>query len=208
MSNGTSYIYDNRSTNQFLSEVKSTEDITPIISVIPFKQNEEFKNGGFFVVHLRTILFYEYKENGETDGTRLNVTGPFISVTYDNKTEMLLIVTRPNTEHPHSRYILGKLLKLDSVIVVEEIASFKGSQNQFPAMTRSSQISIMDTCLVASYMQDNQTLQTWSRDHGKLQSIPVVDMVTDTCPIYLDNGNTFLAALSSNKCRIYKVTPS
>lgn len=40
-----------------------------------------------------------------------------------------------------------------------------------------------------------------------MQEIPVADIITDTTAIYLESGHTFLGALSSNKCRVFKVNP-
>ena len=41
-----------------------------------------------------------------------------------------------------------------------------------------------------------------------MQEIPVAELITDTTAIYLEDENTFLGALSSNKCRVYKVNSS
>ncbi|CAO1410733.1 unnamed protein product [Diamesa hyperborea] len=205
--NGTTYIYDIRSPNTALKDF-TTSDITPIISIIPVKPNEEFLDGGFLVVHLRTIYFFEYLPSQEISSTLLNIKGPFNSVTYDAKKDMLLVTTRPNQEYATSRYIMAKLIKIDSIIALQEVLVFNGGQNLLGAMTRSSLISMPDNCIVAAYLQENKIIQTWSEATGKrMQEIPVADIITDTTAIYLENGQTYLGALSSNKCRVFKVNP-
>ncbi|CAO1391743.1 unnamed protein product [Diamesa serratosioi] len=205
--NGTTYIYDIRSPNTALKDF-ITSDITPIISIIPIKPNEDFLDGGFLVVHLRTIYFFEYLPPQEISSTLLNIKGPFNSVTYDVKKDMLLVTTRPNQEYQTSRYIMAKLIKIDSVTALEEVLVFNGGQNLLGVMTRSSLITMPDNCIVAAYLQENKIIQTWSEASGnRMQEISVADIITDTTAIYLENGNTFLGALSSNKCRVFKVNP-
>lgn len=126
--NGTTFIYDIRSPNTALKDFITT-DITPIISIIPVKPNEDFLDGGFLVVHLRTIYFFEYLPPQEISSTLLNIKGPFNSVTYDVKKDMLLVTTRPNQEYATSRYIIAKLIKIDSVIALQEVLVFNGGQN-------------------------------------------------------------------------------
>ena len=126
--NGITYIYDIRSPNSALKDFV-TNDMTPIISIIPVKPNDDFLDGGFLVVHLRTIYFFEYLPPQEISSTLLNIKGPFNSVTYDARKDMLLVTTRPNQEYHTSRYIMAKLIKIDSVIALQEVAVFHGGQN-------------------------------------------------------------------------------
>lgn len=76
-------------------------------------------------------------------------------------------------------------------------------------MSRSAQLSLDNSTLVAAYLQDSKTLQTWQiqpaqRQHTRMQTIPINECVLDTCPIYLDQ-TVYLGALSETKCRIYRV---
>lgn len=92
---------------------------------------------------------------------------------------------------------------------LQVVSSFNGSRNS-SIMTRSTQICKNESSVVACYNMDDKKLELWGQDASLMSNIPVSDVVTDLCPLYLDNSGekTLLAALSENKCRILNVIPS
>lgn len=203
--NGYCYFYDTRKSSEVLKEIPASEsNRTPIKYIIPMKKSEDFPLGGCFIVHLKSVYFYEYLPTMEHFGTKLNIDEPIKVMTYDERTEMVLFITSPSEQSRQSRVIQAKLVKVDGVSVLQEIYSFDGSISVLAAISRPSQIKMTDNNLIATYLQDTKMLQLWTANSGRTQEIAISDGVTDTCTIYADNG-IFLSALSSQKCRLFKI---
>lgn len=205
--NGSTYIYDIRQPNDVMKEVSALDNRRPVKYTIPMKRNESFPHGGFFVVHTCGIYFYEYLPSTEIASTTLNFTDPILVVTYDERTEMLLITKSPTGQgavFKQTRHILMKLVKEDGIPVLQEIYSFNGSSSTFPSLSRPSQIKVPDGFIVASYLEDTKMMQARSPSVGLLHETSISDAITDICPIYLDNS-FFFGALSPSRCRLFKV---
>ncbi|XP_055844664.1 E3 ubiquitin-protein ligase RFWD3 [Episyrphus balteatus] len=202
---GSSYAYDIRFPETIVEEFKTEGDLSPVINIAPVPVTNHFPNGGFLVCKLQSLWFYEYVGAGqEVRATKIGVEGPFISMSYETTSENLLVFARSSTRYPQSRYILGKLEKIDDLPVFNVKVSFFGSKAT-PVMTRCSQILVENNTLVAGYIQDAKLLSLFDmKREQRLQSMPVQEVVYDTCPVYVPNS-TFLGALTETKCRIYKV---
>lgn len=148
--NGVTYIYDIRSPNSYLEEFISQTDTSPVISIVPINKPAAGISG-FLVCHLRSIWFFEYLATQNIRSTRLNITGPFISVGYDEKTDLILINTRPNQEFNNSRYVLCSLIKFEDIIALQEVMSYDGGKS--PVMSRSTQIKVRESTMIAAYVQ-------------------------------------------------------
>ena len=202
--NGITYTYDTRNTSEVLKEVIAADNRSPVKFIIPMKQNEQFQLGGFFVVHMRSIYFYE---SSDTLGILLNFNEPILYASYDDRTEMLLITKSPtglNHEFKQTRHFLMSLVKEEGIPVLHEVFSFNGSFSALPSMTRPTQIKVPDGCVVTSYLQDTKMLQCWTPGAKLLHEIGVTDPNNDNCPIYLENS-LFFGALSRSRCRLFKV---
>lgn len=177
-----------------------------MINIAPVPISKYFPCGGFLVCKLQSLWFYEYSSaTGTALPYRLNVEGPFISMSFDYTHETLLLSARSNQRYPQSRYILGKLEKIDDLPILNVKVSFFGSKAT-PVMTRCTQIAVEANTLIAGYIQDVKLLALFdARREQRLQSMPVQEIVYDTCPVYVANS-TYLAALTESKCRIYKLT--
>lgn len=205
--NGCTYIYDIRQPNVVMKEVTALDNRMPVKYTIPMKRNESFPQGGFFVIHTRGIYFYEYLPSTEIKSTALNFSDPILVVTYDDRTEMLLITKSPTgqgVEFKQTRHILMKLVKEDDIPVLQEIFRFNGSSSTLPSLSRPSQIKVRDGFIVANYLEDTKMLQVRSPSVGLLHEASISDAIADICPIYLDN-TFFFGALSSSRCRLFKV---
>lgn len=205
--NGVTYIYDTRMPSAVFKEVVAVDHRSPVKHTIPMKKTENFLYGGFFVVHMSRIYFYEYLESGEVVSNDLNINEPIFVASYDDRTEMLLITKSPSgsgaTFKP-IRHCLCKLLKEKDTTILQEIYSYNGSNSSLPTFSRPSQIKVPDGVIVASYLQDTKMLQIRSPTVSLLHETNVTDTIVDICPFYLDNGQ-FFGALSNSRCRVFKI---
>lgn len=205
--NGCTYIYDLRNPDEVLKEVSPLDNRSPVKYVIPMKRTESFPCGGFFVIHLRGLFFYEYLVSGEITSTPLNFNDPILVATYDDRTEMFLITKSPTgqgADFKQSKHILMKLIKENGIPMLHEIYSFDGTSSSLPIVSRPSQIKVPDGFIVASYLQDTKMLQARSPSVGLLHEASISDAITDICPIYLDNS-FFFGALSHSRVRLFKI---
>lgn len=203
--NGRTYIYDTRNSSGVLKEISNPQARSPVKFTIAIKPNAHFERGGFFTVHVRGVFFYEYLPTGEIGSTTLNINEPVLTMTYDERTEMVLITKGPGGDFVQSRHVLMKLTKEEGIPVLNEIYSFNGTSSNFPDLSRPTQIKVPDGLIVASYLQDTKSLQARSPSIGLLHEAPIAsDPITDLCPIYLDNTCWF-AALSHTRCRMFKI---
>lgn len=201
---GSTYIYDIRNPQAYIAEFSTLGDCSPVVCITTVPGTNQLPFGGFIVCKLQSLWFYEYSSGQQIIPTKLIVEGPFVSITYDDQTHLILIGTRPSTKYPHTRYILANLTKIDQMVILNTINTILGS-NTHPIMSRSAQIHIGEDTLVSAYMQDTKMLTTWNgRTMSKLQSFNISDVIYDMCPLYATN-KTYLAALSETKCRILQV---
>ncbi|XP_023180098.2 E3 ubiquitin-protein ligase RFWD3 [Drosophila hydei] len=203
---GGVYIFDMRFPETILSQFQSEENFSPVINIAAVPAGKVFSNGGFLVCQLTVVKFYEYASDTAVS-TRLNVDGPFLSMQYDVLQDTVLFSARSNAQYPQSRFILTKLDKIDGIPVLQVKATIFGSAAT-PYMTRPTQLSVEDNTLVVGYLQDNKQLMMYDvRREERVQTMPVNEVVYDICPVNTSAGS-YLAALTDNKCRIYKVNSS
>lgn len=201
--NGSAIIYDTRRSTEVLQTLTSLNNKSPVKYIIVMKSNEAFPFGGFFVIQLRGIYFYEYTSNMELAQTKLNFDFSIFTASYDEKTEMLLI---SSVTIEQSFRVLMRLIKEDGIPMLQEVYKFHSNQmsNSIPVFTRPAQIKVPDGFIVATYADQSKELQTYTPSIGRFHSINMQNVISDICPIYNDNSISF-AALSSTKCRVYKV---
>lgn len=206
---GNTYTYDVRQPNNVLNEQTTAGDMSPVINICSIPPKEpNFPFGGFLVCKLQSIWFYEYTAGQSVQATKLTVTGPFVSMNFCNRSGYILIATRPTTVHPSCRYMVADLRKVDQIVMLYVTVSMPGSKVQ-AVMSRCCQISIDSSVIVAAYLQDNKTLQTWNampdlQQYNRVQTLPLEDCILDGCPIYMNN-EVYMGALSETKCRIFKL---
>lgn len=202
---GSTFIYDIRNPQTFVNELKAEDDMSPIIKICPIAVRDDFPFGGFFVCKLNSVWFYEFDASQQTIGTKLAVDGPFISMSYEEVTQHVVISARPTSQHKKSRFIVAELMKVEDSTHIRIWGTCLGSTVQ-SAMRRSAQIRIDDkNSIVAAYLEDSKSLCTWTAPNcTRMTSASLSDPVVDLCAIY-STVNTYLTALSDNKCRIYKL---
>ncbi|XP_036337320.1 E3 ubiquitin-protein ligase RFWD3 [Rhagoletis pomonella] len=207
-SNGSTYTYDIRFSDNILEEYKTEGDFSTVINVASVFPGSHFPNGGFLVCKLQSLWFYEYTDGSTTTiATRLNVEGPFSSMHYDAAQETLLVSARCSVRHPQSRYIVGRLEKVDDTPLINVKVTFHGSKAT-PIMTRCAQVAVEANTLVAGYIQDVKQLALFDvRREQRVQTMPAQEVIYDICAVYVNNA-TYLAGLSETKCRMYKLTSS
>uniref|UniRef100_A0A1A9UP22 RING-type domain-containing protein n=1 Tax=Glossina austeni TaxID=7395 RepID=A0A1A9UP22_GLOAU len=205
---GSTCVFDIRFPEAILNEFKAEADSSPVINVASMAPSSQFPFGGFLVCKLTSLWFYEYSSSlRETTPCRLNVDGPFTSLKVDVAQDTVLVTTRSRLCNHEERYILGKIDKIDGSVIFSISITFYGSKFT-NVMTRSSQIAVQSNTLIAAYLQDTKMLTLFDvKQEQRLQSLPVQDVVYDTCPIYT-NDRIYLAALTDSKYRIYHLTTS
>lgn len=205
-STGSSFVYDIRNPGTFVDEFITEGDGSPVINICPVSAaNSDCTFGGVLVCKLQSIWFFEYMATQEVTPTKLHIEGPFTYMSYDNESNFVLISTRPNSKHPTTRHLIGKLKKINNLVTFIVENCFNGSKTA-KLMVRSSQMRVDDDVVVAAYLEDRKSLTTWSlKTENKMQSLPVVDTLYDSCAIY-SGSNLYLGAVTDTKCRIYKVT--
>ena len=127
-----------------------------------------------------------------------------MGMNYNEKSGKLLISTRPNANNATCRHIVGKISKLGGRVVFRPDFTFLGSRVQ-TGMARAAQLSVGSDTVVSAYVQDSKAVNLWSVSTGnrKLQTLSAQEAVHDIVPIYVDN-RTYFAALTDNKCRVYR----
>lgn len=207
-STGSTFKYDIRNPTTYVDELITEGDGSPVINICPVvaeKSNIQF--GGILVCKLQSIWFFENASTQAITPIKLSVDGPFTSMSYDRLNNYVLISTRPNSKHPTTRHLIGKLKKINDVVTLIIENCFNGSKTA-KIMIRSSQMRIEedDDVVVAAYLEDKHCLTTWSNNNkNKFQSLPVADTIYDSCAIYTPSC-LYLGAVTDMKCRIYKVT--
>lgn len=202
--NGSTYTYDIRSPHNYVQEHKTIGDMSPVVSICPVPCNEIFPLGGFIVCKLQSMWFYEYNAAQNVIANKLIVDGPFIAVSYDERTRQLLISTRPSSKYATTRYIIAELTRVDQTVVLHRTITMNGSKTQ-KVMTRCAQMKIMDDTVVAAYLEDSKKLTTWNTQKStvRMQSLPVDNTIYDMCPFYV-NQKVFLGALSESHLRLFQ----
>lgn len=207
-SSGSTYTYDIRFSDNILEEYKTEGDLSTVINVASVTPCNSFPHGGFLVCKLQSLWFYEYTDStSATIATRLPLDGPFCSMHFDATHETLLISARCSVRHSQSRYIVGRLEKVDNTAILNVKVTFYGSKAT-PVMTRCAQVAVEANTLVAGYIQDVKQLALFDvRREQQVQTMPAQEIIYDICPVYTSNA-TYLAGLSETKCRMYKLTSS
>lgn len=202
--NGLAYIYDIRSPTLPLVTFDNPNDKSLIKFILAINSNNIFLHGGFIVVHVLGVYFYEFGESvNQIEETKLNIDYSIYTASYDDKTEMLLITTAEPSFH-----IVCRLTKVVGLPVLSEIYRFANTNidGSIPVFTRPAQIKVPDGFIVASYTNKTKDLQIDTPSVGKMHSIVSQHVISDICPLYNnDNGIVAFAAVAPTKCRMYKV---
>lgn len=201
--NGTVFIYDLKKATEVLHTIENIEK-SPAKFVVPISKNETFPCGGFFVVQVRGLYFYEYSTSFGLTQTKLNFEDSVFTATYDDKTETLLITTGGMEQTFH---IITRLIKVDNIPVLQEIYKIPSNQATvgIPKFARPTQIKVPDGFIVACYRDETKELEIHTPSVGKMHSFAMQNPISDICPLYSDNSSVSFAALANTKCRIYKV---
>ncbi|XP_063699940.1 E3 ubiquitin-protein ligase RFWD3-like [Culicoides brevitarsis] len=207
MQNGSTFVYDIRQPRAVLKEFSTPGDFSPVINVWSVPVSNDFPYGGCLVCKLTSCWFFEYTADQNTIPMRLNIDGPFVSMQYDANSSHILINARPSANHERARHMLADLVRLnESMATLQIVQEYHGSKVQ-SFISRSSQVSYRDTTIVTAYCEDQKVIQTWGRNVESTRTA-ISERILDTCPVYIDNETTYVAALTESKCRAYKFTDS
>uniref|UniRef100_A0A182KCC3 RING-type E3 ubiquitin transferase n=1 Tax=Anopheles christyi TaxID=43041 RepID=A0A182KCC3_9DIPT len=206
---GSVYVYDIRQPDQLLEEFRvghAQNDYTGVVKICPVEPTSTIPCGGFLVCKLKSIWFYEYTPTQQIESHLLNISGAFSAMSYNPDSGLILISVRPTADKP-TTLVLASLEKLDGVFALKLQHTFEGSRVQ-TVMYRCAQVYLNDAdTLVTSYLEDSKMLSTWCTNKGRLrvQQLPMNEAILDICPIRATPGQTYLAALSECRCRIYRL---
>ncbi|XP_053674700.1 E3 ubiquitin-protein ligase RFWD3 [Anopheles nili] len=206
---GSVYVYDIRQPDQLLEEFRvgfENQDYTAVVKICPVEPTSVIPCGGFLVCKLKSVWFYEYKPTQQIEHHLLNITGTFSSMSYNASSGLILISARPTVDKP-STLVLATIEKSNESFVLQIQHTFEGSRVQ-TLMYRCAQVHLNDKdTLVASYVESSKILATWCTNNGQrsIQHLPMSESILDICPIRATPGQTYLAALSECRCRIYRL---
>jgi hypothetical protein len=152
--NGNLSKFDTRNTSEAYEEHLNQQLMSPIKYIIAMKGNQIFPRGGYFVVYVRGLSFHE---EGSSRSTTL-LTEAITHLTYDEKTEMILITKSPmgsGINFRPTRIFLMKLMRdtddPNSIPFLQPVHDFAGSTSSMPSFSRPTQIKVADGVILASY---------------------------------------------------------
>ncbi|XP_052873716.1 E3 ubiquitin-protein ligase RFWD3 [Anopheles cruzii] len=206
---GSVYVYDIRQPEQCLKEFQvghEQNDFTAVIRICPVEPTATVPFGGFLVCKLKSLWFFEYTASEQVTENRLNLDGPFWSMSYNADSQLILVTQRVTRNGQRTTHVLGMLEKLGDVFSLAVQHKFEGSQVQ-TTMLRNAQLLLpngQDT-LVVSFLEDDRKLATWSTNCGPrpIQKLQMGDTILDICPVKLTPHQTHVATLCGRRCRIY-----
>ncbi|XP_053663144.1 E3 ubiquitin-protein ligase RFWD3 [Anopheles marshallii] len=207
---GSVYVYDIQHPEQLLKEFRVghvQHDYTAVIKICSVEPTSTIPCGGFLVCKLKSVWFFEYTPTQQIESHLLNITGAFNTMSYNPASGLILFSVRPTVDKP-TTLVLASLEKLNGVFALRVQHTFEGSRSQ-TVMYRSAQAYLNSAnTLVAAYQEDAKVLSIWCTNSGRrwLQQFPTGEPILDICPIVIPPpGQTYLAALSESRCRIYRL---
>lgn len=198
--------FDMRNPSEIVSEYKTVQlSASPVKFIVPMKANAMFPHGGFFIVYIRGVVFYNDVQHAST----ILSTESISTLTYEEKTEMLLMTKNPvkngNFLTPSRHYLMKLLKDPEGFPFLQEILNYDGPTSMVPKFSRSTQLKVADGVLLASYNEDRKSIQIRSHSENKVfHESNISDRISDICPF---EGNMF-GALSDSKLRLYKMNLS
>ncbi|XP_058065696.1 E3 ubiquitin-protein ligase RFWD3 [Anopheles bellator] len=206
---GAVYVYDIRQPEQCLMQFAvghAHNDVTAVIRICPVDPTPTIPLGGFLVCKLKSLWFFEYTSMGHVNENRLNLEGPFWSMNYNAVSRFILVTQRITRTGQRTTHVLGTLEQLRGIFSFNVHYKFEGSQVQ-TTMLRNAQLLTPngEDTLVASFLEDDRALGTWSTSCGSrpIQKLEMGDTVLDICPVKFMPNQMHVATLCSRRCRIY-----
>lgn len=156
--NGNISKFDTRNTNAAYDEFGNQQLSSPVKYIVAMKGNQYFPRGGYFIVYVRGLSFHE---DGTSRSTTL-LTESVAHLTYDEKTEMLLITKSPTgsgLNFQPARIFLMKLLRdsddPNSLPYLQNVHDFAGSSSSMPIFSRPTQVKVADGVIIVSYCKSD-----------------------------------------------------
>ncbi|XP_078041007.1 ring finger and WD repeat domain 3 isoform X2 [Augochlora pura] len=202
--NGSVMQFDIRQTSGAIETLESPGDRSPVVSLasVPSNPGSGISRGGFIACRFNTCYAYEQTESKYLP-KQIFLEGPFVSVCYDEKSNHVLISSRPNQRQPHARHIACTIEKGNDVSPVCNVVHTFHAGNYQLLLSRPCYVNTENETLVAGYQESTSCVSLWSMSTGKqVNTLPVSDPVVDMCAVNV-NSNLFLATLSRKKVRIY-----
>ncbi|XP_071446652.1 E3 ubiquitin-protein ligase RFWD3-like [Hetaerina americana] len=209
--------FDVRRTSAPLSRISDSDDISPVISLVPIQpsQGRALPSGGLLSCHLSSCWAHDSSTPGSL---RLPYEGPFSALRYEPSTQHFLVSTRPTPlTHTHARHsVCERALRRSRTIIGSAddspsysvcnppVHTFLGGTSQ-RVLSRPCLLPVHRDLVVAAHQESSSTVALWSVGTGsRVATIPSSDLVIDMCPL-TSNGDTHLALLTDKVLRLYKI---
>ncbi|XP_075228674.1 mutagen-sensitive 302 isoform X2 [Lycorma delicatula] len=202
--NGIVTVYDKRHTTDPISTYITNGDTTPVVSLvtIPPTRDSVLSVGGILSCRLNAVYAYC---GISTTSQLVMIDGPFISLSYDSTSQLILASTRPSSRFPVARHMLNQFAAPGDSSFCNNVQVFTcGNSGQL--MSRSCQLNMPDGDVwVGAYDESERAVQLLSMSYGgAINKITVSEPVVDLCPLEM-NHSCLLGSLSGNTLNVHKI---
>lgn len=194
---GTVKTYDIRNLSDVLATFPSPSDKSPVISL---------RSTAYGLLSCQLNKCFLRLLSEQRWGTQeLPFEGPFMSMSYDNDSQRVLMSTRPSVNiHDKSKLIVCRLRESvpTGAVLVDVEETYPGSTIS-TIMSRATWVKATGASWVAAHSESDGTLYLNGLDGARTMSLPAAEPALDVCSAQV-NGTNILAALSESRLRLYK----
>ncbi|KAF5292130.1 hypothetical protein FQA39_LY14085 [Lamprigera yunnana] len=196
---------DIRKMSEPLFTLEMPGDMSPVISIASIAPNPNVAlNGGVISCKLNTLWAFKFT-NEDYIRYSLPIEGPFISMSFENETQQMLLSARRNARHAYSRHYLTYLEKVKETddLICRNVHTLNGSTSQ-KFLTRSCFLSYNSNYYVAAHQESTRCVNLWNVKSGnQICNVPAPEPVFDLCGINMGLSD-FMVSLTDKKLHFYK----
>ncbi|XP_011503751.1 PREDICTED: E3 ubiquitin-protein ligase RFWD3-like [Ceratosolen solmsi marchali] len=193
--------YDIRFLQSGVSTKENVDDRSPVVSLASIPTTSlVFHTGGYLACQLNSCYAYGFNE-GNYEGNRINIEGPFTSLRYNEKNNHVLLSCRANAKYPFVRHMVCTIEKNEDQIKFNTVHSFNAGNTQ-KLLSRPCYINLKNETIVVANNENLNQIIAWSISTGQEAfSIPISEPVVDVC--FFESDVIYQAILTSNKLHLY-----
>uniref|UniRef100_A0AAR5Q5D7 RING-type E3 ubiquitin transferase n=4 Tax=Dendroctonus ponderosae TaxID=77166 RepID=A0AAR5Q5D7_DENPD len=204
--NGTVNIFDIRNLNGPVHSLNIPGDFNPVVSVATV--NEPLCPDVVLVAKLTTAWAFECNSDGTFNRYLLPLEGPFLSMTYEEKSKQMLVSSRPNSQINFARHTVAYLERTSEpdTISCNIVHAFKGGCT---AKLLAKTSCFLPNNIVAGHHETRKSILLYSINTGEeVGSCPTHDnLVLDMKGLDTASGK-FLVYLNEKKIEFFKFNVS
>ncbi|EEB16511.1 conserved hypothetical protein [Pediculus humanus corporis] len=199
---GTVLLYDIRSPNAPITDLKLTGDTSSVVSLCYISpKSSNVSRGGVLCCRLNSVVFYQKNTGHEYNLIRFHtLTGPFFSLIHDPTTNHILVSCRPSSSISHVRHLYCQLNGEQCL----PIHVFIGGTVQ-SMLSRPCFFKLNDQSLIAVFQQSNNSIELWNASTGSKVSIfQVNEEIYDVTSI-TSGERIFIVTVGSSSIKFYEL---